>query len=104
MANILKGEPVSGEPDPARFAHPSERALWDAFVAVRKRIDVAVESHDYPAALRELATLKPAVDKLFEDVLVMDKDEGVRKNRLALLGTINATFGRIADFRQLAVG
>ena len=28
---------------------------------------------------------------------------GVRANRLALLGQINGTFTRIADFRQLAV-
>jgi glycyl-tRNA synthetase beta subunit len=36
-------------------------------------------------------------------VLVMDQDERVRGNRLAMLGQINATFTRIADFRQLAV-
>jgi len=33
----------------------------------------------------------------------MDKDERVKANRLALLGRINATFTRIADFRQLSV-
>ena len=34
---------------------------------------------------------------------VMDEDEAVRRNRMALLGQINSTFTRIADFRQLAV-
>ena len=43
------------------------------------------------------------VDKFFEDVLVMDKDAAIKQNRLALLGAINATFTRVADFRQLAV-
>ena len=33
----------------------------------------------------------------------MDEEARVRDNRLALLGRINDTFTRIADFRQLAV-
>jgi glycyl-tRNA synthetase beta chain len=43
------------------------------------------------------------VDRFFDKVLVMDKDDRVRQNRLSLLGRINATFTRVADFRQLAV-
>ena len=58
---------------------------------------------DYAGALTDLATLKPSVDKFFDDVLVMDKDETVKQNRLALLGTVNALFRQIADFRQLQV-
>ena len=50
-----------------------------------------------------LTELKTPVDDFFESVLVMDKDEAVRRNRLALLGCINSTFARVADFRQLAV-
>lgn len=103
VANILKGETCAGEPDRARFAHASETALWDAFLAVRGRVEERLGATDYDAALRELAALKPAVDKFFDDVLVMDKDPEVRANRLALLGAINASFLRIADFRQLAV-
>jgi glycyl-tRNA synthetase beta chain len=103
VANILKGEAVKGEPNVDSLAHPSEKALWAAFVAVRERVSGQVGALKYDEALRELITLKPGVDKFFDDVLVMDKDPAVRQNRLALLGTINATFLSIADFRQLAV-
>jgi glycyl-tRNA synthetase beta chain len=103
VANILKGERADAEPAPARFAHASERALWEAFGAVRANVDARLAAGDVHAAVRELAELKAPVDRFFEDVLVMDEDPAVRANRLALLATINATFLRIADFRQLAV-
>ncbi len=103
VANILKGETVGAEPDAAKFAHDSERGLWDAFVQTRTKVDAHLGSGDYRAALRELITLKEPVDTFFDDVLVMDEDEAVRANRLALLSAINSTFTRIADFRQLAV-
>jgi glycyl-tRNA synthetase beta chain len=103
VGNILKGEKPTGEPDRKRFAHASETALWDAFTATRGRVEDWVGKREYDRALNELATLKPAVDKFFDDVMVMDKDPAVKANRLALLGAVNGTFLRIADFRQLAV-
>ncbi len=103
VANILMGAAGAGTPDEAVFTDASEKALWQNFAGVRDVVAGHVTSRDYDAALRELAGLKPAVDKFFDDVLVMDPDAAVRANRLNLLGTINATFMKIADFRQLAV-
>lgn len=103
VGNILKGERPAGEPDSLRFAHASESALWDAFTAARGRVHDFLGKREYDRALGELAALKPAVDKFFDDVMVMDKDPAVKANRLALLGAVNGTFLRIADFRQLAV-
>ncbi len=103
VANILKGEAVAGPPDTAAFAHASEKALWDKFEGVRDLVKAHVDGRRYDAALTELTSLKPAVDKFFDDVLVMDEDPAVRGNRLRLLGTINDTFRKIADFRRLAV-
>ena len=85
------------------MAHASETALWDAFTAARGRVQDFLGKREYDRALGELASLKPAVDKFFDDVMVMDKDPAVKANRLALLGAVNGTFLRIADFRQLAV-
>lgn len=96
VANILKGEAPAGAPDAGRFVHDSERRLWEAFQGLSFQGDTR-------AALAELGRLKPAVDRFFDDVLVMDPDAAVKQNRLNLLGTINSTFMRIADFRLLAV-
>jgi glycyl-tRNA synthetase beta chain len=106
VANILPGSLRSGEaaaPDPGRFVAADERALWNAFLEVHERVSGRLGERDYHGALQVLAELKGPVDRFFEAVLVMDQDERVRGNRLAMLGQINATFTRIADFRQLAV-
>lgn len=103
VANILKGEVVAGQPDPAVFVEEDERGLWTSFREIQGRADGRLRERDYAGALAVLAELKAPVDRFFDKVLVMDKDERVRANRLALLGRINATFTRIADFRQLAV-
>jgi glycyl-tRNA synthetase beta chain len=106
VANILKGQETPGggaDPDPAAFVADDERVLWDAFSEIRARAETHLAGGDYHQALAVLAELKSPVDRFFDAVLVMDDDRAIRENRLALLGSINATFTRIADFRQLAV-
>jgi glycyl-tRNA synthetase beta chain len=103
VANILKGVPFAGAPDPARFAQDEERALWDAFREIESRAAERLSGGDYHGSLQVLAELKAPVDAFFDAVLVMDSDEAIKRNRLALLGNINATFTKIADFRHLAV-
>jgi glycyl-tRNA synthetase beta chain len=103
VANILKGQSPQATPDPKAFVEDDERSLWSAFEGVRERVDGSLAKQDYVKALQILSELKGPVDKFFDAVLVMDKDERIRDNRLAMLGKINDTFTRIADFRQLAV-
>jgi glycyl-tRNA synthetase beta chain len=105
VANILKGEMElpQGGPEPELFAEDAERALWTAFGEVDSRAAERLAGGDYTGALAHLAELKEPVDRFFDAVLVMDQDPRVRGNRLAMLARINATFTRIADFRQLAV-
>jgi glycyl-tRNA synthetase beta chain len=103
VANIIKGERVDAEPDPDRFREAEERSLWEAFLHIRGQVDAHLAHGEYQSALRVLTDLKEPVDRFFDKVLVMDKDEAIRANRLALLGRVNAAFTRIADFRLLAV-
>ena len=103
VANILKGEAATAAPDPSAFVEGEEKTLWGSFTEIESRVEGHLEGGDYSQALAVLAELKAPVDRFFDKVLVMDEDPRVRQNRLALLGRINATFTRIADFRQLAV-
>ena len=48
-----------------------------------------------------LSTLRPAIDKFFDKVMVMVEDEPLRANRLALLGTLVKEFSTIADFSEM---
>lgn len=77
----------------ALFKEPAERELY-------KQIQTVTAS-DYDAYLKELEAINPAVEKFFNDVLVMDKDENVKENRLALLTILKSKYNHIADFSKL---
>jgi glycyl-tRNA synthetase beta chain len=54
--------------------------------------------------LNELADLRETVDRFFDEVMVMADDEGIRNNRLALLGELRALFLDVADISRLSIG
>ncbi len=103
IANILKqADGVPPEFDAALFAHDEERALAEAFAALQPTFEQAFKAGDYTGALKTLSALKAPVDAFFDKVLVMDKDERVRRNRVGFLGRLHATMNRIADLSKLA--
>jgi len=82
----------------------AERELYDRFLKLRARVTEFRERHRYQEALRQIATLRPQVDRYFDAVLVMAKDEAVRENRLALLAHLLKEFSTVADFSEIVVG
>ncbi|UWQ21094.1 glycine--tRNA ligase subunit beta [Jannaschia sp. W003] len=89
------GEPKLAETD-------EERALFAALDAAGPRIDAALGSEDYPAAMAELARLRAPIDAFFEAVQVNSDNAVVRRNRLNMLSTIVRTCERIAALDRLA--
>jgi glycyl-tRNA synthetase beta chain len=51
----------------------------------------------------ELSTLRPKVDRFFDEVLVMAEDETLRDNRLALLHRLRTLLGQVADLSEIVV-
>lgn len=101
-ANLARqAEDDTGEVDPERFAHPTERSLWQEMQDAEPAVEQAMEAGDVGAALRRLAALGAAVDEFFDAVLVMDPDPAVRANRLALLVRLRSLFHRVADWSRL---
>jgi len=84
------------------FEHESEAALFEEFKAVNQKVSEAMEKKSFNRALVEIASLRNAVDRFFDGVMVMAEDSGIRRNRLALLGHIAALFGKVADFSKLS--
>ena len=60
-----------------------------------------MKNRDYHKALSRLATLRPAVDDFFDNVMVMCEDDSVRSNRIALLSSLSAAFKDISDISRL---
>ena len=79
----------------------AERALADALASAEESAGAAMQGEDYPAALTVLAGMRESVDTFFDEVLVMDEDQGLRENRLKLLNRFVGLFGAFADFGQL---
>ncbi len=88
--------------DTKLFEHESEGALFEEFKAVDHKVSKAMETESFDRALMEIASLRDAVDRFFDGVMVMAEDTGIRRNRLALLGHIAALFGKFADFSKLS--
>ena len=104
VVNILKGVQYNNKVDPARFETPQEKALHERYGKIAGRFSELITEGSYEKALAALAELRPPVDSLFDNVMVMAEDKKVRANRLALLGEIAALFSQMADFSQLGVG
>lgn len=56
---------------------------------------------DYKKYLAELEDLNPAVTQFFNDVLVMDKDENVKNNRIAILTLLKSKYDHLTDFSKI---
>ncbi len=83
------------------FNKDAEKTLYQACGQVADRVEACIQAGDYGAALKEISTLRPHVDQLFEDVMVMADDVALRTNRMALLSSVAALFRNIADFSQI---
>lgn len=102
VANILPPD-FAGGVDEGRLQQDAERVLHREVQALQGEVSRLTERGDYEEALRKIATLRPAVDRFFDDVMVMVEDAALRGNRLGLMAETAGLFSRIADFRQIAV-
>jgi glycyl-tRNA synthetase beta chain len=103
VGNILAGQkPGEVNPvDPAFFFEEDEKKLFEELEKLRPRAEEHISSGRYREALQELSTLRGAVDRFFDEVLVMAEDRKLRENRLALLRRLQTLFSRVADLSQL---
>jgi glycyl-tRNA synthetase beta chain len=100
VVNIIK-EPETAPVDVSLMQHDTERSLYQALEDLEGQVATAVRRSDYDAALSAMANLKGPIDAFFESVLVMDPQENVRRNRLALLTRIRDLFAQVADFKKI---
>jgi glycyl-tRNA synthetase beta chain len=101
VAKIVVGH-EAGTLDPARLTEDAEQGLYEAWHGVQKAATSALDEGNYPQALEHLITLKPAIDRFFDDVLVMSDNPEERQVRLALLSLVGTLFQRIAAFDKVS--
>ncbi len=81
---------------------PAERELHATAQRIGGEATRKKKARKYREALEAISELRPAVDAFFDKVLVMVEDQNVRRNRLALLGSLLKEFSTIADFSELS--
>ncbi len=104
VENIIKKADAADQSltvDPGLFEDASETDLHGAVSTVRQLVETLIQEGDYDKALAHMATLRPVVDRFFDDVMVMAKDAGIRQNRIALLTSVSGLFKNIADFSRI---
>jgi glycyl-tRNA synthetase beta chain len=103
VANIQEkaGGPGAAKVDPQLLTDDAERTLLSEIERVESQASSLRENRNYPAVLRNVATLEPAVAKFFDDVLVMAEEPALRANRLGLMRRVAALFADLADFRKI---
>ncbi|MBQ5822765.1 MAG: glycine--tRNA ligase subunit beta, partial [Selenomonadaceae bacterium] len=101
--NIARKAEAAASVDEAAFAEQVEKELYGAYQAAAEKAESQLATQDYAAAIASLSALAAPIDAFFEGVMVMDKDEKIKNNRLGLLKLIDALVCKIADFSKIVL-
>jgi glycyl-tRNA synthetase beta chain len=83
------------------FAQDEEKELHKSFIQIRDEVLTLFNEEKFHESLTVFSRITAPVNLFFDKVLVMDKKENIKLNRLALLKEIWATASLIADFSKL---
>ena len=95
ILRMLKDE-ISASVLDSLFVIDAEKDLY-------REIQKITFKNNYNEYLESLIAINPFVTKFFDDVLVMDKDEKIKNNRLALLKELKNKYIMLTDFSKLNV-
>ena len=102
VLRILPDRPPT-EIQPDLFRDEAEKQLGKVVDAAEAELSQFVQERDYEELLTRLGELQPAIDRFFDDVMVMAEDATLRSNRLALLNTIAQKIYPFADLTKLVI-
>lgn len=96
---IEKEVAISG----ALFKDESENKLHEVVAAVSKEIIPEIVLYDYAAVLKAGEKVIESVNTFFDNVMVMDEDENVKNNRLAMLEEVRGIVNAVGDLSLLVL-
>ena len=103
ISNILKkqGQSTALSVEADLLRETAEKELFEKLQALQESVAKMFAQGDYLQGLNQLAELRPAVDRFFDEVMVMVDDERLKNNRLALLDQLLQSFRMVADFSRI---
>ncbi len=105
-ANILNSESktkleIVGSADPGLFKNDYEKNLYKKIHAIRKYFSSIGRDEDYDESLKTLSSAKIEVNEFFDNVIVNDQEELIKKNRLELLKMLCKSFDNYFNFSKI---
>ena len=92
---------LTDAPNPHLFKEQEEKDLHGKIEKRKLDFIKMIENSDYVSAFKVLKELMPYIDAFFEKVMVMDKDNAVKNNRITLLTHLNFMFKKMGDFSKI---
>lgn len=98
-----KAEDVQAAVDADLLAEQVEKDLCKAYEAAAAKVETEIAAQDYAGAIATLSQLAAPIDAFFDGVMVMDKDEKIKNNRLGLLKLVDNLVCQVADFSKIVL-
>lgn len=98
-----KAEDVAAVVDAGIFVDKVENDLYAAYEKAAAETERQIAAQDYAGAIGTLKNLAAPIDAFFDGVMVMDKDERIKNNRLGLLKLVDNLICQIADFSKIVL-
>ena len=101
--NELKNKKIelTDSADPSLFKNEFEKILYKRIHEIRKNFTSIHKDDDYEDMLKTLSSVRKEVNNFFDNVIVNDENELIKKNRLELLQMLCKTFDNYLNFSKI---
>lgn len=100
-ANNLAKKATGDTVHEADLVEDVEKQLWSDVQFAENAIAAQVQNRQYAEALTVISTLEESISAFFDGVMVMDENEAIKNNRLALLARVSKLSSKIADLTKI---
>ncbi|MFC1478007.1 glycine--tRNA ligase subunit beta [Candidatus Margulisiibacteriota bacterium] len=101
IGRLSKGLSDETEIVPELFQESIEHTFWDLYVNTNAEIEKLDSNNAYERILFSFIEAVPVIEEYFEKVLVMDKEEKIKNNRLAVLSAWKKLFWQYGDWEKI---
>ncbi len=102
VSNILEGKTLD-KVNKSLLKEKEEKELFDKAKDIEPALKRFIDKREYIKGIIQLKKIRPYIDNLFDNVLVMTDDKKLRNNRLALLYYVRSLFHLFCDFEEIVI-
>ncbi len=89
--------------DETLFIEDEEKKLFKEIKKLEAELNEFLENRQYYELIEKVASIKDTINSFFDKVMVMEKDEKIRNNRLSLLNRLRKIVLNVSNFKYLEI-